>query len=187
MTLVLRVQCAPRPTSPAILGSVHLAQNLRDFLGTAGGGLPDFFGGFSPAELTASFLSLIAIGLSGWALFQAYQGRLRPNLQLSHHWDDPVTYFHPTSGVVDEELLSVTVINRGAGDAVDVVVTFDGHSVARSLGNLGRDDFKTASVNSVDLPGSPPFAYKVTWKEYPPRNSKERSVDGRATVAPAGP
>jgi hypothetical protein len=157
-------------------------QDLRDFLGSAGRATADFFATFTPADWTTGAIAALAVLVGIFALIQNHQTRLRPRLLLSDLVYEPIMYTHPIDGPWFDERLDVTITNRGAGNAVDVTVTFPKDNRSVSIGTLKLDDSESARFNVQDFDGPGPYPYVVTWREYPPRDGKLRSKEGAVTI-----
>ncbi|WP_336696664.1 hypothetical protein [Curtobacterium sp. USHLN213] len=140
-----------------------------------------FFASMTATDWLSSVAGLGGLVVSLVALHQARQSNLRPNVAFRSQWHEPITYTGPGNEPVDVEDVEVIITNRGAGDAVDVQVTFPLSGQVRSLGTLARDGYGSATFNALDFPGSAPYPFTVTWREYPPANGRIRAKKGVAS------
>lgn len=139
-----------------------------------------FFSTLSAGEWVSSGLALAAIVVSIVALRHTKQPR--PSISSRTQWELPFTNPDPTDAFNEVELIDVMVLNRGAGSAFDVVVSFPDAEQSQPLGTIGTDMTRTASFNSRSFQGDAPYKYVVSWREYPPSKGRSRKVKGAATV-----
>lgn len=141
----------------------------------------DFFASMTASDWLSSVAGLGGLVVSLVALHQARQSQVRPSMSFRSQWHEPAIYTGPGNLPVSVEDVEVVVMNRGAGDAVDVRVSFPNDSQTCALGTLPRDGIASAMFNAVDFVGSAPYPYTVTWREYPPKNGRLRTKKGSAT------